>query len=160
MPEVVCNTTPLQYLHQAGVLRILPALYGKILIPNAVADEISAGLKSGVNLPDPTMLDWIDVRMVPLSTWPVPRDIHRGEAEVIALAGSIHDSIMILDDLAARRHANLLGLKFTGTLGVILRARNAGLLEAVLPVVESLELAGFRLAESTKKDFLKLAGES
>lgn len=52
MPEVVCNTTPLQYLHQAGVLQILPALYGRILIPRAVANEIGAGLKAGVNLPD------------------------------------------------------------------------------------------------------------
>ena len=115
MPEVVCNTTPLQYLHQADVLWILPVLYGKILIPRAVADEIGAGLNARVRLPDITSLDWIEVREVHGTPWPVPRDIHRGEAEVIALAGSLSESKMILDDLAARRHARLLGLKLRHT---------------------------------------------
>ena len=58
MPEVVCDTTPRQYLHQTGVLQILPAWYGRILIPRAVANEIDAGLKAGVNLPDLVSLDW------------------------------------------------------------------------------------------------------
>ena len=125
----------------------------------AVANEIGAGLKAGVNLPDLAVLDWIDPRDVPSSPWPVPRDIHRGEAEVIALAGSLHESKMILDDLAARRHPRLLGLKFTGTPGVLLQAKKTGLLNAVLPVVDRLERPGFRLAESTRIDFLKPAGE-
>ena len=61
MPEIVCNTTPLQYLHQAGVIGILPSLYGRILIPDAVADEIAVGLSVGVNLPDLVPLEWIEV---------------------------------------------------------------------------------------------------
>jgi len=109
MPEVVCNTTPLQYLHQAGVIGIIPALYARILVPKAVADEIAVGLNAGVNLPDFASLEWIEIREVLGSSWPMPRDIHRGEAEVIALAGSLDDPLMILDDLAARRHAQLLG---------------------------------------------------
>jgi predicted nucleic acid-binding protein len=160
MPEVVCNTTPLQYLHQAGVLWILPKLYGRILIPQAVTNEIGAGLNAGVNSPDLTTHGWIEVREVTRSPWPIPRDIHRGEAEVIALAGSLPNSKMILDDLAARKHAHLLGLKFTGTLGILLHAKEVGLLDALLPVVNCLEQSGFRLAESTRKDFLSLAGES
>lgn len=159
MPEVVCNTTPLQYLHQAGVIGILPALYGRILVPKAVADEISVGVDAGVNLPDLVSLDWIEIREVRGSSWPMPRDIHRGEAEVIALAGILDDSLMILDDLAARRHAQLLGLKFTGTLGVLLRAKKSGILERALPVVDCLEKLGFRLAANTRREFLKLAGE-
>ena len=160
MPEVVCNTTPLQYLHQADVLWILPVLYGKILIPRAVADEIGAGLNARVRLPDITSLDWIEVREVHGTPWPVPRDIHRGEAEVIALAGSLSESKMILDDLAARKHARLLGLKFTGSLGVLLTAKKTGLLNAVMPVVERMELSGFRISEAARKEFKDLAGES
>lgn len=56
MPEIVCNTTPLQYLHQAGVLHILPTLYGRILVPRAVADEIGVGMKA-------CCLPWIASRM-------------------------------------------------------------------------------------------------
>lgn len=160
MPDVVCNTSPLQYLHQAGALGILPALYGRILIPQAVADEIGAGLASGVDLPVLETLGWIGICQVARSSWPVPRDIHRGEAEVIALAGSLPTAKLILDDLAARRHARLLGLQITGTLGVLLQAKKAGLLDALLPVVGRLEQSGFRLASSTRKDFLRMAGES
>ena len=160
MPEIVCNTTPLQYLHQAGVLGILPSLYGRILIPEAVANEIAVGVAGDVNLPDLTSLEWIKVREIGGSTWPMPRDIHRGEAEVIALAGSLEDSVMILDDLAARRHARLLGLRFTGTLGVLLKAKQSEILESVLPVVSCLEELGFRLAPNTRQEFLTLAGEA
>jgi hypothetical protein len=160
MPEIVCNTTPLQYLHQAGVLEIIPSLYGSILIPRAVADEIAAGIEGNVDLPVLSEIGWIEIREVDGSPWPVPRDIHRGEAEVIALAGMHHDSLMILDDLAARRHARLLGLKFTGTLGVLLKAKQSGLLKNVKPVMDRLEQLGFRLGNQTRSGFLKLAEES
>lgn len=159
MPEVVCNTSPLQYLHQTGLLRLLPALYGRVLVPEAVANEIRVGLKAGVNLPDIAELDWLDVRNVEDSPWPVPRDIHRGEAEVMALAGSLCDARVILDDLAARRHAKLLGLKCTGTLGILLKAKQAGILESVADAVAKLEQSGFRLALATKQEILELAAE-
>lgn len=159
MPEVVCNTSPLQYLHQIALLEMLPAIYGKILVPQAVEDEISAGRQAGVNLPDLASLDWLEVREVTPTSWPVPRDIHQGEAEVIALARLNGNAKLILDDLAARRHAKLLGLKVTGTLGVLLKAKEKGLIHQLRPHVESLVLAGFRLADSTRDDFLRMAGE-
>ena len=89
----------------------------------------------------------------------MPRDIHRGEAEVIALAASLPDAQLILDDLAARRHAKLLGLRVTGTLGILLKAKQGNLLNQLKPLVERLDEAGFRLADSTRDDFLKMAGE-
>jgi hypothetical protein len=52
LPEVICNTSPLQYLHQLELLHILPALAGRVTVPPAVLDEISAGQALGVNLPD------------------------------------------------------------------------------------------------------------
>ena len=159
MPEVVCNTSPLQYLHQIGVLDILPAIYGRILVPQAVVDEISAGKQAGVNLPDLASLDWLDAREVAPTSWPVPRDIHRGEAEVIALARLSGNAKLVLDDLAARKHAKLLGLSVTGTLGVLLKAKEKRLIVYLRPHVESLIAAGFRLADSTRDDFLRMAGE-
>jgi predicted nucleic acid-binding protein len=161
MPEeVVCNTTPVQYLHQAGVLDLLRELYGRVLVPGAVASEIAAGMEAGVPLPDLGGVSWIEIREVTESPWPTPRNIHRGEAEVIALAGTLPGSLMILDDLAARRYADLLGLRFTGTLGVLYKARQRGLVTALRPVVDTLRECGFRLAESTRNDFLKSVGEA
>lgn len=159
MHEVVCDTSPLQYLHQLGLLEMLPQIYGRVLIPQAVADEIRAGLKAGVNLPVPDGLDWLDERKVTDSPWPVPRDIHRGEAEVMALARTIPGARVILDDLAARRHARLLGLDCTGTLGILLKAKQRGLVASVTEVVDRLEGLGFRLAAGTRAEALRLAEE-
>lgn len=160
MLEVVSNTTPLQYLHQAGVLDLLPGLYERLVVPAAVADEILVGRDAGVDLPDLAALDWIEIRSVEASPWPIARDIHRGEAEVLALAGSMPQTLMILDDLAARRHARLLNLKFTGTLGVLLRAKRQGLIPEVRQVLDRMEECGFRLAQNTRREVLGLAGES
>jgi predicted nucleic acid-binding protein len=159
MHEVVCNTSPLQYLHQIGVLEILPAIYGRILVPQAVVNEISAGRQAGVSLPDLASLDWVEAREVAPTSWPVPRDIHRGEAEVIALARLSGNAKVILDDLAARKHAKLLGLIVTGTLGVLLKAKEKRLIGNLRPHTESLTACGFRLADSTRNEFLRMAGE-
>ena len=99
------------------------------------------------------------MREVHGSPWPVPRDIHRGEAEVIALAGTLREAKMILDDLAARKHARLLGLTFTGSLGVLLLAKKTRLLNAIMPIVERMALSGFRVSEAALKEFKDLAGE-
>lgn len=160
MPEVVSNTTPLQYLHQAGVLAVLPQIYGRIVVPTAVADELRVGREAGVDVPDPASLDWIEIRLVEPSPWPVARDIHRGEAEVLALTGASPGILMILDDLAARPHAKLLGLKFTGTLGVLLRAKRQVLIPMVAPVLDKMEECGFRLAPNTRREVLELADEA
>ena len=87
MPEVVCNTSPLQYIHQLGLLHILPALAGSVTIPPAVLEELSAGRAQGLNLPDVSSLDWVNVRRPAsaVALRPVV-DLGPGESEVLALA--------------------------------------------------------------------------
>jgi len=62
LPEIIANTSPLQYLHQLGVLDVLPKLVTTITVPPAVQDELTAGRKLGLNLPDLQSLDWITIR--------------------------------------------------------------------------------------------------
>jgi len=59
LPEVICNTSPLQYLHQIGLLHILPALAGRVIVPQAVVDELAQGRAAGLNLPDPSAWEWV-----------------------------------------------------------------------------------------------------
>lgn len=66
----------------------------------------------------------------------------------------------MIDDATARKHARLLGISFTGTLGVILKARAAGLVPSVRPIVDRLEALRFRLAPETRAAVLKVAGEA
>lgn len=123
MPEVISDTSPVQYLHQAGVLELLPALYGGVVLHRAVAAELAEGRRRGLALPDPTTLGWISVRAVrEQALLPLVTDLGTGEREALALAVEVGDSLLLLDDALARRHARLLGLSFTGTLGVLLKA--------------------------------------
>jgi len=79
---------------------------------------------------------------------------------VLALALETSDSVCILDDALARQVAKILQLRTTGTLGVLIDAKRAGLISAVRPFLDQLQSLGFRLAPHTRVAVLRLAGES
>jgi predicted nucleic acid-binding protein len=160
VPEVIADTSPLQYLHQTRHLLLLPALYGRVIVPEAVANEIAAGRSRGVDLPDPRQLAWIEVRSVERRLLlPTQADLGLGEREVLALATGEPGALALLDDAQARRHARAAGVSFTGTLGVLLRAKQEGRLASLAPVLARLEVLGFYLDASTREAALELAGE-
>ncbi len=64
MPAVIRNTSPIQYLHQADALSLLPELFGTVHIPEAVVAELHAGRQRNVSLPDPETLPWLTIRPV------------------------------------------------------------------------------------------------
>ena len=61
MPVVICNTSPIQYLYQADVLELLPALTGQVYIPEAVVAELEEGRRRNVLLPALEDLSWLVV---------------------------------------------------------------------------------------------------
>lgn len=161
MPEVISNTSPLQYLHQLGLLDLLPRMVGHVTVPQAVADELGAGRALGHDVPDVASLNWVSIRTPAPSQQAAPPDLGQGEADVLRLALELPagEAVVILDDARAREAAGRLGLKFTGTLGVLLDAKRAGLIVAVEPHLDRLDALGFRLARHTRAAVLKLAGE-
>ena len=104
MPDqpVISNTSPLFYLHAVGRLDLLRELFGQIIIPPAVVEELAAGAVRGYGVPDIAELAWIDVRP-PDETTVLEDDLGAGETEAIALALEIPGSLLILDDFAARQ---------------------------------------------------------
>ncbi len=160
MPEAICDTSPLQYLHQLGLLHVLPRLIGHIIVPPAVVDELAAGRSLGVNLPDVAGLEWVEVRP-PLSApaLPLVTDLGAGETQVLALALEYPGTPVILDDGLARRTARRLGLPLTGTLGLVVDAKHAGLVPAVAPLLDQLQALRFRLASATRADVLGHSGK-
>jgi predicted nucleic acid-binding protein len=161
LAEVICNTSPLQYLHQVGLLAILPALVGSVLIPPAVDVELAVGRSLGLDLPDPAQLAWMAIRTpTGAPSVALPPGLDAGEAAVLALALEFSDSVVILDDALARRAARSIGLRLTGTLGLLIDAKRAGLIATILPVLDSLQALRFRLAPQTRALVLRLAGES
>jgi predicted nucleic acid-binding protein len=150
----------LQYLHQLGSLHLLPALVKTIIIPPAVKQELDAGRRLGLNLPDIESLSWVVVRLPSSSiALALVTDLGAGEREVLALALEIPDAVCVLDDALARLVARTAQLRFTGTLGILIDAKRAGLIPAVRPCIDQLENLGFRVAAHTRAAVLELAGE-
>ena len=85
--------------------------------------------------------------------------IDKGEASAIALALETADNIVILDDWKARKLAERLGLTVTGTLGVIIRAKNNGLIPSIKPYLEKIRETNFRISEELEQNALKEANE-
>jgi uncharacterized protein len=161
LPEIISNTSPLQYLHQLGVLDVLRKLVTTVTVPPAVEDELTAGRKLGLNLPDLNSLDWIIVRRPSSSAaLPMVTDLGAGEREVLALALETPDSVCVLDAALARQIASALQLRITGTLGILIDAKRAALIPVIRPQLDQLHNLGFRLAAHTRAAVLKMVGES
>ncbi|MBI5303457.1 MAG: DUF3368 domain-containing protein [Chloroflexi bacterium] len=87
-------------------------------------------------------------------------DLDRGEAEAIVLAQELGADLVIIDERIARKHARRLGLKLTGTLGVLLEAKEHGFISAVKPLIEELVQGGIRLGADVIEESVRLAGEN
>lgn len=161
MPEAICNTSPIQYLYQLGLLNVLQSMTGQVAIPPAVVRELEEGRRRGIVLPDVSALSWLRVkRPTTEAVLPLVVDLGPGETEVLALALEARDAVVILDDAFARRVATKLEVPLIGTLGVLLEAKRYGLVPAIAPLLDQLMDLSFRLAPHTREAVIKLAGES
>ena len=161
MPDlVISNTSPLFYLHRLRRLDLLQKLYQRLIVPEAVVDELRAGRDQGEDAPDIADHDWIEVRSVRVPELVrLVTDLGAGEAQVLALALEEPGSLVILDDLLARKVAKLRNIRLTGTAGVILKAKQQGYISAVAPLLDRLLRLDFRLSNAVKASILKLAQE-
>ena len=160
MPAVICNTSVLQYLHQIGLLDLLPALFGQVQIPRAVAAELDEGKRRNVSLPTLEDLSWVTIRPVRDRTLlPLVTSLGDGEKEALALGLEATDALLVLDDRNARRYAIAAGLEVTGTLGILVLAKERGLIDSIRPVLDRLQKLQFRLSATTRQMVLNLAGE-
>jgi len=161
LADHIVNTSPLCYLHRAGFLHVLPAVFGQVIVPAQVVAELSAGRARGYDLPEPLVLPWADVRPVaPLSPQLEPFGfLGAGERAVLTLAKAIPDSVAIIDERPARKVAARFGVTVTGTLNVILVAKQLGHLPAVRPILDRLQELKFRVSADLREHILTLAGE-
>ena len=160
MREIVTNTSPLLYLHQLGCIQLLGEMYGTVIVPQGVVGELEVGRAAGHDVPQVTDLSWATVVSSPnVALLALATDLGRGESEAIAIAHE-RGGLLILDDGLARRHATLIGVEITGTLGVLLKAKTERHVSRVAPLAAKLTELGFHLSEQTRQSVLKLAGES
>ena len=160
MRDVICNTSPLQYLHQVDLLHLLPTLFGSVQAPPAVAAELAEGRRHGIRLPELGEVPWMTVRSVRDRTLlPLVTSLGNGEKEVLALGLETPDHLLVLDDRNARRQAVAAGLEITGTLGILVLAKERGILGSIRPVLDRLQALQFRISTATRQMVLDIAEE-
>lgn len=151
MPAVViADTSCLIYLTALGQLDLLPRLYSSARITPTVAAEYQLSLPA-----------WLQV-LAPqeeIRTLIFGARIDSGEASAIALALETPASVVVLDNRRGRRAASRLHLLTTGTLGLLVAAKQQGLLAAIRPLVEQLRAQGMHLAPEVEAAIYQLAGE-
>ncbi|HYG65936.1 MAG TPA: DUF3368 domain-containing protein [Thermoanaerobaculia bacterium] len=145
---VVADSACLIALERIGRLDLLQSLFDSVFIPPEVRREF------GTDLPWLRIEAPADRKLVTT----LQMLVDSGEAEAIALASDM-DVPIILDDLKARTVARGLGLSIIGTVAILVRAKRAGFISAVNPLIGELEGAGFRLGAALKREVLRLAGK-
>lgn len=152
---VVVNTSPLVALDRIGWLNLLPTLFGAVTRPQSVIDELNAGRRVYGGSDSLFHAAWLGTADDP-PEMVLRKELGAGETAVIALVLKIKADLVILDDLAARNVAAELGLKVTGTLGILLAAHKKGHLPDLQGAVSDLKASGFRISDSVIASILKI----
>lgn len=160
---IVVNTSPLINFAMIGQFPLLTQLFGRLTIPQAVAQELERHEHRYPNVSkivlQSSVLDVLNIAPTPLLDT-LRLDLDAGEAEVIALAVEQQASLVILDELAARYVAEAQGLKFTGSIGCLAEAKRTGLVSELGPLLDAMRMeAGFWLRDALRERVLRDAGE-
>jgi predicted nucleic acid-binding protein len=142
--NVISNTSPICYLVLIGHIDVLPALFGTVIVPQAVKDELSHVMAA------PTLQRWISKSPPWLQVQQAPetRDsdlllLDPGEREAILLAEMLKADLLLLDDRRARYLARKRRLSITGLIGILVRAADRGLISPA-DAVDRLQRTSFR----------------
>jgi predicted nucleic acid-binding protein len=151
MPKtIISDTSCFIILTNIGELDLLQKVYGQITTTPEIAEEF------GETLPE-----WVEILSVTdkYRQQILEMQIDKGESSAIALALETPDSVVILDDYKARKIAERLGITFTGTIGVIIKAKLSGIIPSVRPILEKIKQTDFRLSAEIETQALKEADE-
>ncbi len=158
---VVSNSTPLIHLAKIGRLELLEEFFGEILIPEAVYRECVVEGSESEDALAIKNTEWIKVEKI--NDERLKRSLmiklDEGESEAIVLALEKKADLILIDDYDGREVARALGLKVTGTIGILLKAKFSGRITSLKDELEKLKSTGFWLSEGLYEKILKKAGE-
>jgi len=143
MLNAVVNSTPIISLHDIGKLDILSKMYANVYVPYGVYEEVCiVG-----NIANENAKKYFKTAL------------HKGEVEVMILADELGANICIVDDKLAREYAKHLGLTVTGTLGMLVKAKERGILDLVTPCMDAMIMNEIYISEILYESIKKLANE-
>lgn len=157
---MIVNASPLICLSKGGLLDLLPALFKEIVVPAAVIQEI---MRKGVIDPpskDLSSHKWLkQVDTVAVNPSVVSWDLGEGESSVLSFALRNPQFLAIIDDREARRCAVSLSCRYTGTVGLIVLAKQRGIVPSVRESLKRLRDSGLWLSEVFIRDICRKANE-
>lgn len=147
---IISDTSCLILLDKIGELELLHKLFGQIAITREISNEFKKKLP-----------DWFSIEEASNKTYQkiLEASLDKGEASAIAFAIEQTDCLLIIDDYKGRKYAEQLGIKITGTLGVIINAKLSGHIESVKPVLDKIKMTNFRLTTELEKKILEKSNE-
>lgn len=156
----VVNSSPLIVLGKAGLLELLPRLAGMLVVPSAVVREVSVRKEEALLLEFLEKSSQIKVEpdcelLSAVRAW----DLGKGESQAISMAIRLDAACVVLDDLEARRCAKTMHARVIGSLGIIVKARQKGLIGEAKPMIERLRRCGLYLHDAVVAIALEQAGE-
>lgn len=147
---IISDTSCLILLHKIGELELLQKLFQNVFITPEIVSEYDLPLPNWVIIESPTNKTYQRI---------LEASLDKGESSAIALSLEKTDPLLIIDDLKGRKFAEKLGLKITGTLGILIIAKRQNLISSVKPALEKVKKTDFRFSENLEKTLLRLSGE-
>lgn len=137
-------------------------LYEEVYIPKAVYDEVMTKENSRAQLELVKAKEWIITKSISNNATKkfFKVQLHDGEVEVMILGREINADLLIIDDYMAREYAKYLDFKVTGSLGVLLRAKEKGIIRKVRPLMDDFLENGIYISDKLYHDILDIAGEN
>jgi predicted nucleic acid-binding protein len=151
---VVADASPLNYLIQISCDSLIRELYGRVLVPASVIEELGHPLAPAsvagwlLHLPS-----WIDVRIVRLREDATMEALDRGERDAIQLAEEERANLLLIDERLGRSEAKRRGISTMGTLGILLAGGKRRLIEPELVFQQLIERTNFRATPKLRESF-------
>lgn len=151
MPDkLLPDTSCLIFLNKIGEIHLLEKLYSKTIITKEIVEEYIDPLPEWIEIKTPNEKRYQKV---------LEQTVDKGEASLMVLALEVQNCVVSIDDLRARKVAITLNLRLTGTLGIIHKAKKAGLISSTKEALDKLKAVDFRISEKVERELLRLSGE-
>ncbi|NQU81483.1 MAG: DUF3368 domain-containing protein [Bacteroidetes bacterium] len=147
---IVSDTSCLILLDKLGRLDLLRKLFGNITITQVVANEFGKSIPKFIKIENPIDKNYQKI---------LESFLDSGESSALALALEKENCLLILDDIKGRREARQLKIHFTGTLGVLVIAKEKGLIKSLTNILEDIKKTNFRISEDLIKEAKRKSGE-
>lgn len=147
---IISDTSCLILLDKIGELKLLNKLFGQIIVTQEIVQEFNKELPPWFTVEEPSNKTYQKI---------LEASLDKGEASAIAFAIEHTDCLLIIDDYKGRKYAEQLGIKITGTLGVIIGAKLRGHVESVKPILDKIKKTDFRLTAELEKKTIEKANE-